>query len=58
MLYGLSCPPKVLSVLGGNAEDAGASELPPDILRAWEARKEKIAKEAENAGKRQQKLEV
>lgn len=49
---------QVLSALGGNAEASGTSELPPDILQAWGARKEKLAEEAENAEKRQQKLEV
>ncbi|CAM9422413.1 unnamed protein product [Pylaiella littoralis] len=48
---------KVLSALGSNAEASGAFELPPDILQAWGARKEKIAEEADDAEKRRQKLE-
>lgn len=47
-----------MSALGSNAEASGAFELPPDILQAWGARKEKIAEEADDAEKRRQKLEV
>lgn len=49
---------KVLSALGGNGDVSGAPELPPEIVRAWVTRNEKISAEAENAQKRQQKLKV
>jgi len=49
---------KVLSALPSHSEDSGAAELPSDILQAWDARKEKLAVEAEDAQNRQQKLTV
>lgn len=49
---------KVLSALGDNGDVSDAAELPPNIVQAWIARKEKLSAEAENAQKRKQKLEV
>lgn len=48
----------MLSALGSHSGDSGATELPSDILRAWGARKEKLAAEADDAQHRQQKLTV
>lgn len=49
---------RVLSALGGNGDVSGGPELPPEIVQAWGARNEKLCARAENAQKRQQKLEV